>query len=112
MELRQWAHRLYGCGSVVNAGAVVDFLEFEGKGLPGFSGGPVFNQEGKVVAIMREAWTKRGVKGGPAVLLNRAFSVQILSDLDQEVYSPSMPADKGRQTLLGVCLENPDPRIE
>lgn len=36
---------------------------------------------------MREAWKKQGVKGGDAVLMNRAFSIEILSILDSEVYS-------------------------
>jgi len=31
--------------------------------MPGYSGGPVVDKAGKVVAIIREAWTKKGVKG-------------------------------------------------
>lgn len=56
-------------------GNTVDFLEFIGEGIPGWSGGPVLDLDGDVVAVMHEAWTKRGVKGGRAVLVNRAFSV-------------------------------------
>lgn len=55
--------------------SIIDFIEFNGVGIPGYSGGPVFNDEGKVVALMREAWQKQGVKGGNVVLINRAFSI-------------------------------------
>lgn len=65
-------------GSTVNDGAIVDFIEFQGKGRPGYSGGPVFNESGELIAIMREAWTKQGVKGGTTVLINRAFSIDVL----------------------------------
>lgn len=66
--------------------AVVDFLEFEGVGKPGWSGGPVFNSEGKVVALMREAWTKKGIKGGQDVLMNRAFSTNMLNIFIKELF--------------------------
>ena len=74
-------------GSSINNGVIIDFLEFQGKGMPGYSGGPVFDRDGNVIAIMREAWKKQGVKGGKVALMNRAFSTEILSILDDEVYS-------------------------
>lgn len=55
---------------------LADFLEFQGDGIPGYSGGPVFNAKGEVIALMREAWSKRGIKGGPTNLINRAFSIE------------------------------------
>ena len=63
-----------------SASAVVEFLEFEGVGRPGYSGGPVFDTSGNVIAIVGKAWTKQGVKGGPERLINRAFSLDILSE--------------------------------
>lgn len=54
---------------------VIDFIEFIGVGLPGYSGGPVINDKGEVIAIMREAWLKQGIKGGPVQLINRAISI-------------------------------------
>ncbi len=62
-------------GKVQSGKTVVDFIEFRGVGVPGYSGGPVFNDKGQVVAVMREAWLKQGVKGGQIVLINRAFSI-------------------------------------
>ena len=41
------------------AGGIADFIEFEGVAKPGFSGGPVFNPKGAVVALITEAWSKR-----------------------------------------------------
>lgn len=74
-------------GSVLNQGEIIEFLEFEGEGKPGYSGGPVFDTNGNVIALMREGWTKQGVKGGETKLINRAFSVNILSIFDKEVFS-------------------------
>jgi serine protease Do len=55
------------------AGGIADFIEFEGIGRPGFSGGPVFNVRGAVVAIITEAWTKKGFQEGAATTaINRA----------------------------------------
>ena len=74
-------------GSALHQGAVVDFLEFEGEGRPGYSGGPVFvPPDNRVVAIMTEAWTKRGVKGGKEILVNRAFSLEPLAICEREVF--------------------------
>jgi len=69
----------------MNEGRVIDFLEFEGQGRPGYSGGAVLNSRGEIVAVMREAWTKQGVKGGPPILINRAFSLELLT-LEGEIY--------------------------
>src|SRR5207244_13556349 len=63
-------------GTVLNGNTTVSFLEFFGVGRPGYSGGPVFDQQGNVIALMREAWTKRGINGGDEVLMNRAFSIE------------------------------------
>lgn len=66
-------------GSVLNDGATTDFVEFEGSELPGYSGGPVFDRNGKVIAVIREGWTQRGLQPGmPDAFVNRAFSVEKL----------------------------------
>jgi S1-C subfamily serine protease len=88
--LYEWRSIVHGAqiaavGCALNDGVVVDFLEFVGQGLPGYSGGAVFNADGEVVAVMREAWTKKGVAGGPEMLINRAFSVEILSVLNEQL---------------------------
>ena len=54
----------------------VEYMDFVGVGKPGFSGGPVFNGKGNVVALMREAFTKPTSTG--AILINRAFSTRPL----------------------------------
>lgn len=103
-------------GSALNEGVTIDFLEFEGVGIPGYSGGPVFNEKGELVAIMREAWTKKGIKGGESVLMNRAFSLEILSVLGSQVFggmiisTPPLPSKSG-MSLLDV-LEIPKPEIK
>jgi S1-C subfamily serine protease len=63
-------------GKTFDGETKIDFIEFKGVGIPGYSGGPVLNDQGKVVGIMREAWLKQGIKGGQVELINRAFSIQ------------------------------------
>lgn len=82
-------------GSALNEGNTIDFLEFEGVGIPGYSGGPVFNEKAELVAVMREAWTKKGVKGGDEKLINRAFSLDVLRVLDGQVFQRLVPQTVG-----------------
>ena len=92
-------------GSAMNEGVVIDFLEFEGAGIPGYSGGPVFNAKAELVAVMREAWTKKGVSGGPEILINRAFSLEILQVLDGQVFQrvlPQVVTNQAGSSLLDV----------
>jgi S1-C subfamily serine protease len=76
--------QVIGAGSAMYDGHTVDFLEFRGEGVPGYSGGPVFNETGELVGILSEAIIEQGVKGGPVVLVNRAFS------LDPLISKPNM----------------------
>ena len=62
-------------GKTFESGAPVDFIEFVGVGVPGYSGGPVINDSGKIVALMREAWLKKSIRGGDSLLVNRAYSI-------------------------------------
>jgi len=62
-------------GKFLSGKVNVDFIEFTGVGIPGYSGGPVFNDKGQIVGVMREAWFRQSVKGGPKVLINRAISI-------------------------------------
>lgn len=62
-------------GRFLSGKVMVDYIEFVGVGIPGYSGGPVFNDKGQVIAIMREAWYRKGVKSKNEILLNRAFSI-------------------------------------
>ena len=77
------AHRaeLSACGLVKNGGSIARFFEFQGEGIPGYSGGPVFDVNGGVIAIFRQAWTVKGLKrGAPETLINRAFSITPISN--------------------------------
>ncbi len=76
-------------GNALSGGKTVQFIEFEGDGIPGYSGGPVFDQSGKIVALMREAWTRQGVHGGNPILVNRAFSTEVIAILGNELVTVS-----------------------
>jgi len=108
MEMQQHRANVFSVGSAINEGIIIDFLEFQGKGIPGYSGAPVFNQKGEIIAIMREGWNKQGLKGGKKFLMNRAFSTEILSVLDSEIYTiktqdEQLPTDSDTlKSLIGV----------
>lgn len=91
-------------GSALDGGVIEDFLEFEGVGIPGYSGGPVFNDKGELVAMMREAWNSQGVKGGATFLVNRAFSLEFLRISEEPVFNLTdlfSPTNKaGQQTTV------------
>jgi S1-C subfamily serine protease len=72
---------------LVEEGGTVDFIEFEGQAIPGYSGGPVVDQSGKVIAIIREGWERTPLRGGASVRVNRAFSTELLRVLDSELKS-------------------------
>lgn len=68
----------------VNENCSVDFIEYKGEAIPGYSGGPVFNEEGKIIAIVAEGWNTVGIRGDKKYI-NRAFSINILKLLDSEI---------------------------
>lgn len=75
--------------ALINFQNKVDFIEFEGAAIPGYSGGPVFNMDGKVIAMIREAWSKKGIRGGNEIQIIRAFSTDLLRILDSEIITVS-----------------------
>jgi len=91
-------------GSGLVGDVVVPFLEFAGVGVPGYSGGPVWREDGTVVAIMREAWTKKGIKGGQEQLINRAFSIELLNLMRKDVAVPVPSARPPSQTNASETL--------
>jgi len=96
-----WKSIVIGKGtSLSDGGASVDFIEFEGQAIPGYSGGPVFNSAGQVVAMVREAWEKKGIKGGQPKMINRVFSVELLRILDSEIISNSIRNNKEGISIL------------
>jgi S1-C subfamily serine protease len=76
-------------GASYNGGATLDFLEFAGVGLPEYSagpgvysGGPVFNARGEVLAIIRDGFTRSLIGAREATVVNRAYSVESLAVLN------------------------------
>lgn len=58
------------------------FVEFIGEGFPGYSGGPVFNTNGDVIALMAQAYIRRGLnESSQPQVVNRAFVIWPISML-------------------------------
>jgi hypothetical protein len=65
---------------------------------------------------MREAWTKKGIKGGEEIPINRAFSLEILNVLDSQVFGGTImpmppPSNKSGISVLDI-LQIPKPEIK
>jgi len=69
--------KITAMGEQLNYTGNAQFIEFIGVGKPGYSGGPVFDWNGKLIGLMREAWQKRGLKVGEEILINRAFLLNL-----------------------------------
>ena len=78
-------------GTVLQTDNLVDFIEFPGQGIPGYSGGPVLNAEGDVVAMIVQAWDWKPIKDTLMVRILRAYSVDLLRVLEQDLDNRSKP---------------------
>lgn len=57
------------------------FIEFIGEGIPGYSGGPVFNLKGELIGIFAQSYYRKPIKiGYPDILINRAFTIKGIYD--------------------------------
>ncbi|HWR83043.1 MAG TPA: serine protease [Candidatus Deferrimicrobium sp.] len=72
-------------GRCVHKTEIVDFVEFEGHGIPGYSGGPVFNSQGELVAMIVQIWDKSSIKEPAKVRVLSAFSVDLLRILETKL---------------------------
>ncbi len=75
--------------SKIEAAGIIDlnklstkFIEFVGEGIPGYSGGPVFNSKGEVIAIFSQSYYRKGLHSfSEQELINRAFSIWPITKL-------------------------------
>lgn len=72
-------------GECLHGTEIVDYIEFHGHGVPGYSGGPVFNTHGEVVAMIVQGWDIDPIKTDTKVPVLRAFSVDLLRILETKL---------------------------
>nr|WP_276133698.1 serine protease [Flavipsychrobacter sp. JY13-12] len=48
--------KILSIGNSLINNSEIPFIEFNGVGIPGYSGGPILNTSGVVIGIMREVW--------------------------------------------------------
>lgn len=63
----------------------LEFIEFEGHGEPGYSGGPVFNIDGEVIAIIRSIYDMVNPKTGKKFRIIRAVSINFLRLVEKDL---------------------------
>lgn len=56
--------------------SIRDFVDFIGIGKPGYSGSPLLRLNGKVVAILSQAWRQQNFKDTVSTIVNRAIPIQ------------------------------------
>lgn len=64
-----------GTGKIKVGEIVVDYIEFIGIAIGGYSGGPVINDNGKVIGLIRDMRVLMDSKKD-SVIINRAFSIK------------------------------------
>jgi S1-C subfamily serine protease len=77
-------------------GVKVDFLEFPGEVSPGYSGSPVLDASGDVVAIISEGWSCTAINRDPSRVYAYAFSIEKLRVLDSQLGKPSRSLMRNR----------------
>lgn len=72
-------------GVTLNRGEIVDFFDFFGHGIPGYSGAPVINDKDEVVGMVVQGWDFKTLKGNSTKRSLRVFSIDLLRVLEQQV---------------------------
>lgn len=72
-------------GAAAHKKEIVDFIDFQGEGIPGYSGGPVLNDKFEVVGIIVQGWDVSSMKGVKLQRIHRAFSIDLLRIIEQRV---------------------------
>jgi S1-C subfamily serine protease len=89
-------------GTVAVGSETTEFLEFEGSGNPTYAGSPVFNDSGKVIAVMSEAWQRQGIKGEKTVQINRALSIETLKPVLKIFTQEGVDAEAARRAATNI----------
>jgi len=87
-------------GQTIHKDEIVDFIDLQGHGIPGYSGGPVFNLQGQVVAMVVQGWDIVPLNSKTPVRVMRAFSVDLLRVLEKNLNSSTRPDTSGRAGKL------------
>lgn len=72
-------------GSTISDGVIVDYVEFVGEILGGYSGGPVLNLDGHVVAMIHGYVRVLHPKTGKELRVIRAFSIEPLRIIEDHM---------------------------
>lgn len=84
-------------------GEQVDFIDLKGKGIHGYSGGPVINRDGEVIAVISTGWSKECESDSTEFQIVRAHSLDLFRILDShtiEITDTSTSGSKLESVLM------------
>lgn len=88
-------------GKLLQRNELIDYIEFVAQGIPGFSGGPVFNDQGQVIAIISQGWDYKPINAEKPLPILRAFSVDLLRFVENDLKT-SAGSDRKTSGDLGI----------
>ncbi len=68
----------------------IDFIEFKGNCVPGYSGGPVLNSAKEAIAMIVQGYDLHSIKVNRSWRVIRAFSIDLLRVLEQNVLNSTV----------------------
>lgn len=69
----------------------LDFIDFYGQGIPGYSGGPILNKQGLLIAIIYKGYQENSLKSGSGIIVNKGvIPYDLKKSIDEVRYSESI----------------------